>query len=84
MNNRRACTPPVECPTHGVRQVALPWAEPHSRFTALFERLAVDVLAECDISGACDILRSAETRPGISWNGRWLEARPVGPAGCPA
>ena len=54
----------VECPTHGVRQVALPWAEPHSRFTALFERLAVDVLAETDVSGACDILR-------ISWDEAW-------------
>jgi len=29
----------------GVDQVALPWAEPNSRFTAVFERLAIDVLA---------------------------------------
>ena len=36
--------PRVECPSHGVRQVALPWAEPMSRFTMLFERLAIDVL----------------------------------------
>ena len=27
-----ASPPRVECPTHGVRQVALPWAEPMSRF----------------------------------------------------
>jgi transposase len=33
--------PRVECPTHGVRQLALPWAEPMSRFTVLFERLAI-------------------------------------------
>ena len=30
---RRARPPRVHCPEHGVRQVALPWAEPHSRFT---------------------------------------------------
>jgi transposase len=56
--------PRVSCPAHGVRQVALPWAEPHARFTALFERLAVDVLKESDISGACRILR-------ISWDEGW-------------
>jgi transposase len=60
----KARPPRVACPTHGVRQVALPWAEPHSRFTALFERLAIDVLFETDISGACDILR-------ISWDEAW-------------
>ena len=60
----RARPPRVDCPEHGVRQVALPWAEPHSRFTALFERLAIDVLGETDISGACEILR-------ISWDEAW-------------
>src|SRR5512138_225865 len=29
--------PRVKCPEHGVRQVSLPWAEPHGRFTLLFE-----------------------------------------------
>ncbi|MHB1445470.1 MAG: transposase family protein [Acidimicrobiales bacterium] len=43
--------PRVECATHGVRQVALPWAEPHSRFTTLFEHVAIDVLKECDVVG---------------------------------
>jgi len=63
--------PRVQCATHGVRQVRLPWAEPHSRFTALFERLAIDVLAECDVSGACRILR-------ISWDEAWaIEERAV-------
>lgn len=36
--------PRTECPAHGVRVVKLPWAEPSSRFTALFERLAIDWL----------------------------------------
>jgi Transposase and inactivated derivatives len=36
--------PRVDCPDHGVLQVRLPWAEPNSRFTMLFQRLAIDVL----------------------------------------
>ena len=56
--------PRVECPEHGVRQVRLPWAEPMSRFTTLFERLAVDVLKECDVLGAGRLLR-------LSWDESW-------------
>jgi transposase len=47
----------VKCPTDGVRQVRLPWAEPRSRFTKAFERFAIDVLKETDISGAANILK---------------------------
>lgn len=32
-------SPRSECSVHGVRVVKLPWAEPSSRFTALFEAL---------------------------------------------
>ncbi|MEZ0228736.1 MAG: ISL3 family transposase [Planctomycetota bacterium] len=56
--------PRVSCPTHGVRQARLPWAEPRSRFTALFERLAIDVLKETSITGGLKILR-------ISWDEAW-------------
>ncbi len=42
----------------------LPWAEARARFTALFERLAIDVLKETDIPGATRILR-------ISWDEAW-------------
>ena len=59
-----ACPPRVDCPEHGVRQVRLPWAEPHSRFTVLFERLAIDVLKECDVLGAGRLLR-------CSWDETW-------------
>src|SRR3989304_6219517 len=52
-----ANVPRVKCGTHGSQMVKVPWAEPKSRFTAWFERLAVDVLLECSTSGACDILR---------------------------
>jgi transposase len=49
--------PRVACSEHGVVQVLVPWAEPRSRFTLLFERLAIDVLRQCDVSGATRILR---------------------------
>jgi transposase len=51
--------PRINCAEHGVIQVRLPWAEPMSRFTILFERLAVDVLKECDVSGASGLLRTS-------------------------
>lgn len=53
--------PRVNCSEHGVRQARVPWAEPRSRFTALFERLAIAVLLETDVSGAAKIL-------GLSWD----------------
>lgn len=40
----RARTPRVECPKDGVKTIQVPWAEPHGRFTRLFEKLAIDVL----------------------------------------
>ncbi|MQA93011.1 MAG: ISL3 family transposase, partial [Gemmatimonas sp.] len=59
-----ACLPRVDCPEHGVRQVRLPWAEPHARFTTLFERLAIDVLTACDVAAAAGLLR-------VSWDEAW-------------
>jgi transposase len=53
--------PVVRCPRHGAQTVAVPWAEKYGRFTRLFERLAIDVMLECSISGACQIL-------DISWD----------------
>lgn len=56
--------PRVECPRHGVKQLPVPWAEAGSQFTALFERLAIDLLRECSVDGAAAILR-------ISWDEAW-------------
>jgi transposase len=53
--------PIVRCPEHGAQTVAVPWAEKYTRFSRLFERLAIDLMLECSISGACKILR-------ISWD----------------
>ncbi len=56
--------PRMNCSEHGVRQVRLPWAEPHSRFTLLFERFAIDVLRQTNTKAARTILR-------ISWDEAW-------------
>lgn len=56
-----ADVPRVKCVEHGTQMVQVPWAEKHGRFTALFERLAIDLLQDCSVSAACDILR-------ISWD----------------
>ena len=41
-----ARVPRVHRSTHGVKTVPVPWATPHSRFTLLFERLAIAWLRE--------------------------------------
>lgn len=57
----RARTPRAACPEHGVKTMQVPWAEPHGRFTRLFERFAVEVLlASASVSQACELL-------GIGW-----------------
>jgi transposase len=63
--------PRVDCPDHGVKQVILPWAEDHSRFTAIFECFAINVLLESNIQGGSEILK-------ISWDEAWnIAARAV-------
>ena len=56
--------PRVACGEHGVVQVTVPWAELRSRFTLLFERLTIDVLGQCTVTGATKILR-------LSWDEAW-------------
>jgi transposase len=48
--------PRVECSEHGVRVIKLAWAEPASRFTALFERLAIDWLKAASQSAVAEQL----------------------------
>lgn len=52
--------PRVECPDHKTRQPVLPWAEPGSGFTALFERLAIDLLLAMPATRTQGILRVSE------------------------
>jgi transposase len=56
-----AASPRTACPEHGVHAVRLPWAEPHSRFTLLFERLAIDWLLAASQQAVAD-------RLGLSWD----------------
>ena len=53
--------PRTECEEHGVRVVRLPWADPSSRFTALFERLAMDWLRAAS-------QRAVGEHLGLSWD----------------
>lgn len=53
--------PRIECSEHGVIQTELPFAQRYSRFTELFERLAIDVLQQCSVQGACRLLK-------LSWD----------------
>jgi transposase len=55
-----ARVPRLQCPTHGIKQLAVPWAEAGSRFTALFEMLAIDWLKHASIKAVAAQLR-------ISW-----------------
>ncbi|MBK6307953.1 MAG: ISL3 family transposase [Gemmatimonadetes bacterium] len=45
-----ADVPRVRCATHGVVQIAVPWADAGARFTALFEALVIDGLHEASLA----------------------------------
>jgi transposase len=51
----------INCPEHGVLQVTLPWAEPGSRFTALFEAMVIAWLGEASIKAVAELV-------GLSWD----------------
>jgi transposase len=53
--------PRSECPEHGVKVIRLPWAEPSSRFTALFEALAIEWLKAASQKAVAGLLR-------VSWD----------------
>jgi len=56
-----ADVPRVKCQEHGVVTVSVPWAEPGSGFTALFEALVIDWLKEASTSAVSRLM-------GLSWN----------------
>ena len=51
-----AQVPRVECPEHGVKTILVPWAEPGSPFTALFEALVIDWLREANIQAVARLM----------------------------
>lgn len=66
-----ARVPRVTCPTHGVTTVRVPWAEPGSRFTLLFERLAIAWLKEATPTAVA-------RRLGLTWDeARGIQERAV-------
>lgn len=54
--------PRSDCPEHGAKTITVPWASPHSRFTLMFERFAIEVLY-----GARSITQ-ATALLGLSWD----------------
>jgi transposase len=55
-----ADVPRVACEEHGVVQAAVPWSEPNSRFTALFEAVVIDWLKEASFAAVA-------RRLNLSW-----------------
>ena len=51
----------VQCERHKVKQVAAPWSESKSRFTALFEALVIDWLREANTAAVAQQM-------GLSWD----------------
>ena len=49
--------PRSQCPQHGVKVVKLPWAEPSSRFTELFEALAIEFLKAASQKAVAGLLK---------------------------
>lgn len=56
-----ATVPRLSCPVHGVVTVTVPWAEPGSGFTGMFEALVIDWLHEASIQAVARQLR-------VSWS----------------
>ncbi len=56
-----AQVPRVECSEHGVKTIQVPWAEPGSPFTALFEALVIDWLRAANTRAAARLV-------GLSWD----------------
>jgi transposase len=53
--------PRIRCEAHGVLQVAVPWAEPGSGFTALFEAVVIQWLGQAS-------MKAVSERLGLSWD----------------
>ena len=57
----RATVPRANCPTHGVHQIDVPWAEPHSRQTRGLECAVIDDLLEMN-------LHAVARKWGLGWH----------------
>ncbi len=59
-----ARVPRVSCAQHGVVQIRVPWAEPGSKFTLLFERLVIDWLQDAAVAAVSRRLK-------LGWEATW-------------
>jgi transposase len=57
-----ARVPRIECPDHGVKRVAVPWARPGSRFTLLFEQAALILVREMPVLAAARFMGITDKR----------------------
>ena len=57
-----ARVPRISCPTHGVRQVSLPWARPGSGFTLLFEALLLELSPHMPVAAIARMVGEHDTR----------------------
>ncbi len=59
-----ARVPRVSCAEHGVVQIGVPWAEPGSKFTMLFERLVIDWAQDAAVA-------AVSRRVKVGWEAIW-------------
>lgn len=57
-----ARVPRVDCPDHGVKRAAVPWARPGSRFTLLFEQAALVLVREMPVLAAARFMGITDQR----------------------
>ena len=54
--------PRIDCPDHGVRLVAVPWARPGSGFTLLFEAFVMTLVKGMPVAAAARLVGEHDTR----------------------
>jgi transposase len=57
-----ARVPRIDCPTHGVRQVEVPWARAGSGFTLMMEAAVLLLAREMTVSAVAELLGESDTR----------------------
>jgi transposase len=57
-----ARVPRIDCPDHGVRLVAVPWARPGSGFTLLFEAFIMTLVKGMPVAAAARLVGEHDTR----------------------
>jgi transposase ISL3 family protein len=57
-----ARVPRVDCETHGIKRVVVPWAQPGRRFTLLFEQAAIVLVREMPLLAAARFIGITDKR----------------------